>query len=414
MINSGMMGMPLHFGKMPTWLTHRMGNMGSAIIESIAQNYGKSEILTRLSDPNWFQAFGSVMGMHWNSSGVTASVLGSLKRKINPMAHELGIYILGGKGKSSWYAPDQIKAVSNLHGLKRNELVQSCKMTRRVDNNAVQDGYNLYQQYFILSDEGEWTAISQGMNTKNRRARRYHWHSPTVRSFVSNPHTGIVGKKEPAFLNLTDLKAKRLRDNMVELVKSGGKDIMEVNKKVSLPDRHDIRQSDVNLKRLGAVLQLAYNREIDNFEDLMMLRGVGPKTLKSIALASEVIHGDASRFEDPSRFAFAVGGKDGRPHPVDTKAYDETIDMLQDSVEKSKLGDKDKSKAIKRLHRAAKKVETQYSPSAFLDDLLDMEWKDAEKNGGMTFMGKTIKGVTKAITSIQNGLLYESKKAKNQ
>ena len=413
MINSGMMGMPLHFGKMPNWLTQRMGKMGSAIVESIALNYGKSEVLTRLSDPNWFQAFGSVMGMHWNSSGVTASVLGSLKRTINPMAHELGIYILGGKGKSSWYAPNQIKTVSNRHGLKGNELVQSCKMTRRVDNNAVQDGYNLYQQYFILSDEGEWTAISQGMNTSNRRARRYHWHSPTVRSFVSSPHTGIVGKKEPDFLNLADAKAKRLRENMTELVKDGGKDIMEINKKISLPDRHDIRSSDVNLKRLGAVLQLAYNREIDNFEDLMMLRGVGPKTLKSIALASEVIHGDASRFEDPSRFAFAVGGKDGRPHPVDTKAYDETIDMLQDSVEKSKLGDKDKSKALKRLHRAAKKVETRYTPSEFLDDLLDMEWNDAEKNGGMTFMGKTIKGVTKAITSIQNGVLYEKKKAKN-
>ena len=144
-----------------------------------------------------------------------------------------------------------------------------------------------------------------------------------------------------------------------------------------------------------------------------MLRGVGPKTLKSIALASEVIHGDASRFEDPSRFAFAVGGKDGRPHPVDTKAYDETIEMLQDSVEKSKLGDKDKSKALKRLHRATKKVESKYTPSEFLDDLLDMEWKDAEKNGGMTFMGKTIKGVTKAITSIQNGVLYGKKKVKN-
>jgi hypothetical protein len=151
---------------------------------------------------------------------------------------------------------------------------------------------------------------------------------------------------------------------------------------------------------------MAYNNGIDNFEDLMMLKGVGPKTLKSLALVSEVIHGDVSRFEDPSRFSFAVGGKDGRPHPVDTKAYDETIEMLQDSVEKSKLGYKDKSKAIKRLHRATKDVESRFTPVSFLEDLLDIEWKDAEKNGGMTFMGKTIKGVTKAITSMQNQFLY--------
>ena len=286
MINSGLMSMPLHFGKMPKWLSERMGKMGFGIVESVIQNYGKSEVLTRFSDPNWFQALGAVMGMQWNSSGVTATVLGSLKRKVNPAARDLGIYILGGKGRYGWNTPSQIQRVSNYHGLDGVNLMRSSELTRRVDNNAIMDGYSLYQNYFILSDDGDWTGITQGMNTSNRRARRYHWHSPTVRSFVSNPHTGIVGKKEPDFLNLADAKAKRLRENMVELVKDGRKDIMEVNKKVSLPDRHDIRSSDVNLKRLGAVLQLAYNREIDNFEDLMMLRGVGPKTLKSIALAS--------------------------------------------------------------------------------------------------------------------------------
>ena len=172
MINSGVMGMPLHFGKMHRWLTDRMGLMGSAIVESIVQNYGKSEVLTRLSNPNWFQAFGAVMGMLWNSSGVTDAELGSIKGKINPMSKDLGIHILGGKGKYSYYAPNQIKRVSDKHGLKGDELVHACQLTRRVDNNAVQDGYNLYQQYFVLTDEGEWTAITQGMNTSNRRARR--------------------------------------------------------------------------------------------------------------------------------------------------------------------------------------------------------------------------------------------------
>ena len=413
MINSGMIGMPLHFGKMPRWLTERMGKMGSAIIESVAQNYGKSEVLTRLSDPNWFQALGAVMGMQWNSSGVTASVLGSLKRKINPMASELGIYILGGKGRYGWSTPQQVKRVSDRHSLKGDELVRASQLTSRVDNNAVQDGYNLYQQYFILSDEGEWTGITQGMNKRSRRARRYHWHSPSVRSFVNDPHTAIVGERGAPILNLADSRADFARTNIVGLTKENPKEILDAYRSTSLPDHHDVRESDVNMKRLGAILQMAYNSEINNFEDLLMLKGVGPRTLKALALTSEVIHGDASRFEDPSRFSFAVGGKDGRPHPVDTESYDKTIEMLQDSVERSKLGYNDKSKALRRLHTATKEVESRYTPVAFLKDILDIEWDHAEKNGGMTFMGETVKGVTRALTSIQNAVLYGDKADKN-
>ena len=413
MINSGMMGMPLHYGKMPKWLTERMGKMGSAIVESIVQNYGKSEVLTRLSNPNWFQAFGAVMGMQWNSSGVTAAVLGSLKGKINPMSSDLGIHILGGKGKYSYYAPNQIKRVSEKHGLKGDELVHACQLTRRVDNNAVQDGYNLYQQYFILTDEGEWTGITQGMNTTTRRARRYHWHSPTVRSFVDDPHKGIVGVKGDPIINLADSRADFARTNIVGLTKEKPSEVLEAYKSISLPNHHEVQESDVNMKRLGAVLQMAYNRDIVNFEDLLMLKGVGPKTLKSLALVSEVVHGDSSRFEDPARFSFAVGGKDGRPHPVDTESYDETIEILKDSVEKSKLGYSDKSKALKRLHKATMKTESNLSPFSFLEDLIEMEWKDAEKNGGMTFMGKTIKGITRAVMSIQNQILYDEKDKKN-
>lgn len=413
MINSGTMGMPLHFGKMPKWLTERMGEMGSAIVESVVQNYGKSEVLTRLSDPNWFQAFGAVMGMQWNSSGVTATVLGSLKRKINPMAQELGIYILGGKGKYSYYAPNQINRVSNQHGLKGDELVKSCQLMRRVDNNAVQDGYNLYQQYFILTDEGEWTGITQGMNTTTRRARRYHWHSPSVRSFVDDPHTGIVGVKGGPIINLADSRADLARTNIVGLTKEKPTEVLEAYKSISLPNHHDVQESDVNMKRLGAVLKMAYNREINNFEDLLMLKGVGPRTLKSLALVSEVIHGDSSRFDDPARFSFAVGGKDGSPHPVDKKAYDETIEVLKDSVEKSKLGYNEKSKALKRLQRATEKTEANFTPFSFLEDLLDIEWKHAEENGGMTFMGETIKGATRALTSIHNAILHGSNQEKD-
>jgi hypothetical protein len=413
MINSGTMGLPLHFGKVPRWLTDRMGDMGSAVVESVVQNYGKSEVLTRMSDPNWFQALGAVMGMQWNSSGVTATVLGSLKPRINPRANDLGLYILGGKGKYGWSVPNQVKRLADKHSLDGDGLAKSSQLTRRVDNNAVQDGYNLYQQYFILSDEGEWTSITQGMNKHNRRARRYHWHSPTVRSFVDAPHTGIVGEKGAPVLNLTDKKADMLRTNIVGLTKEKPAEVLDTYRGITMPNRHDVREEDVNMTRLGSVLNMAYNRDINNFEDLVMMKGVGPRTLKSLAMVSEVVHGDASRFEDPARFSFAIGGKDGRPHPIDTKAMDETIDMLQNSVEKAKMGDKEKSRAIKRLHRACVVNEKGASPISFLEDLMDNEWNHAEKNGGKTFMGDVKKGVTKTLMNTQNALLYGNGKSKH-
>ena len=414
MINAGSMGLPLHFGKMPSWFTERMGLMGNAIVESVVDNYGKSEVLTRMSDPNWFQALGAVMGMQWNSSGVTAAVLGSLKPQINPKANDLGLYILGGKGKYGWSVPNQIRRISNKHNLNGDELAKSSQLTSRVDNNAVQDGYNLYQQYFIVTDDGEWTSITQGMNKKTRRARRYHWHSPTVKSFVDTPHTGIVGEKGQPVLNLTDSKADMLRTNMVGLTKEKPSEVIGHYKDIVMPNRHDVREQDVNMTRLGSVLNMAYNSDIENFEDLVMMKGVGPRTLKSLAMVSEVVHGDASRFEDPARFSFAIGGKDGRPHPVDTKAMDETINMLQTSVDKSKLGDKDKSRAIKRLHRACVENEKGASPISFLEDLIEYEWDHAEKNGGKTFMGDVKKGVTRTIMNTQNALLYDKSDSKSK
>ena len=406
MISSGTIGMPLHFGKVPRFLTERMGKMGDAIVESVVYNYGKSEVLTRMSDPNWFQALGAVMGMHWNSSGVTATVLGSLKQHINPKASDLGLYILGGKGKSAWNTPNQIHRVADRHGLPGTELAKSARLTNRIDNNAIQDGFNLYQQYFILSDEGEWTAISQGLNKQSRRARRYHWHSPTVRSFGDSPHTGIVGLESQRVLNLTDSTADMLRTHMVDLTKENPKIVAEAIREAELPNRHDVRKEDVNMGRLASVLDLAYNRDIEKFEDLVDLHGVGPRTLKALAMASEIIHGDATRFDDPARFAFAVGGKDGRPHPVDTESLDETIGMLQNALDRAKLGDKDKSNALRRLHTVAKAGENKGIPMDFLQDLIEHEWQNAENNGGKTFMGTVVKGLTRSIMNTQNKVLY--------
>ena len=406
MINAGTIGMPLHFGKVPGFLTERMGNMGDAIVESIVENYGKSEVLTRMSDPNWFQAFGAVMGMHWNSSGVTATVLGALQRRINPKARSLGLYILGGKGRRMGATSKNIVRVSDNHGLPGSELVRACDLTRRVDNNAVQDGYGLYQQYFILSDEGEWTSISQGMNRNTRRARRYHWHSPTVRSFVDKPHTGIAGIEKQNVLNLVDEDAGQLRNHMMELTNDRPSEVIDALRSLDLPNRHDVQKGDVNLSRLGSVLNLAYNRDIEKFDDLVMMHGVGPRTLKALAMASEVIHGDATRFEDPARFSFAVGGKDGRPHPIDGESFDETVSMLQDSVDRAKLGDKEKSSALKRLHSVTVDGEKSDSPVDFLSDLIDSEWNHAEKSKGLTFLGPVMKGLTRKLMDSQNGLLY--------
>ena len=410
MISSGAIGMPLHFGKVPNFLLERMGSMGEAIVESIVENYGTGEVLTRMSDPNWFQALGAVMGMHWNSSGVTATVLGSLKQRINPRANELGLYILGGKGKSSQYVAPQIQRIALANDLDGTALQRSARLTKRIDNNAVMDGFGVYQQYFLLSDKGEWTSISQGMNQSTRRARRYHWHSPNVRSFVQAPHTGIAGMEHQRVLNLVDENAESLRTHMVELTKEKPKHIVEAIRDSNLPDRHDVRKDDVNMARLASVLDLAYNRDIEKFEDLVELHGVGPKTLKALALASEVIHGDATRFDDPARFAFAVGGKDGRPHPIDTKSMDEAVSMLNESVSRAKLGDKDKSAALKRLHDTAVKGETKGIPIDFLKELIEHEWKDAENNGGVTFMGKVMKGLTRTLVDTQNSLLYGKKK----
>lgn len=408
MIASGAMAMPLHFGKVPNFLTQKMGDMGEVIAESIIENYGTEELLSRMSSPNWFQAFGATMGMHWNSSGVTAVVMGALQRRLNKRASDLGIYILGGKGKRGYAIPGHINRIAQRHDLDNIALAKQTRLCARIDNNAIQDGYNLYQQYFVLDRQGKWTAITQGMNKDTRRARRYHWHCDDVKSFVA-PHSGIVGVEQQQILNLVDKDAAQLQQNIVKLTSTKPTEVIEAYQEANLPDRHDVRKDDVNLARLGSVLDLAYNRDIEQFEDLVDLHSVGPKTLKALAMASEVIHGDATRFEDPARFSFAVGGKDGRPHPIDTKAMQETVNMLEDSVSKSKMGDKDKSSAIKRLHKVAVKGESKGTPIDFINELIDNEWNDAENNGGHTFMGEVIKGVTRSIMDTQNGLLYGKK-----
>jgi uncharacterized protein len=381
--------LPLHYGHVPPWLARRMSLLGGTILESIVLDYGKSEVLRRMSDPFWFQAFGCVLGMDWHSSGITTSVMGALKKAVNPKFNELGIYICGGKGKHSRQTPNELLALSERTGLNGTELVRSSKLSAKVDNTAIQDGFQLYLHSFIVSDEGEWAVVQQGMNDATGMARRYHWHSAQMKSFLEEPHTFIYGQNQGLILNLTNTEAAAAKSGMLEIVReSPGKMLPEI-RKIILPKHHEVRASDVDLKRLGSMLALAHESDLGDFESLLLLQGMGPRTIQSLALVSEVIHGTPSRFSDPARFSFAHGGKDGHPFPVPTKVYDETISVLKTSVEKAKLGDKDKQEAIKNLSIVSEMLEKGFEPKAEdFNKVIEKEKRESYKYGGRTVFGK--------------------------
>lgn len=442
--NSGHADLPLHPGTVPRWLADRMMVLGTLITESLVENFGPEEVLVRLSDPLWFQSFGAVMGMDWHSSGITTSVMYALKRGLNPRAKELGIYVCGGRGKYSRMTPDELLEIAGREGLNGDELVRNSKLVAKVDNNAVQDGFQLYQHNFILTRNGSWAVVQQGMNGAEKKARRYHWCSTNLRSFVEEPHTGVVGDNRGKILNLTDSKADKARSSILEMSREepermlneisqigkpasqiilmqGGESLPlaptssvatpssgghprnapelpqqqelfpelsiqteEKGRSIVLPSHHEVCKQDVDLKRLGGVLAIAYNNQAQDFESLLLTPGLGPRTLQSLALVSEVIYGTQSRFTDPARFSFAHGGKDGHPFPVPLKIYDESIRILCDSIEKSKLGYKDKSDCIRRLHTAALNVERNCAPEVDFDEAIRYEREHSKDWDGKT------------------------------
>jgi uncharacterized protein len=350
--------------------------------------YGRGAVLQRLSDPFWFQALGCVLGMDWHSSGITTSVMGALKRSVNERSKELGIYICGGKGKYSRETPAELMRIAEQTGMNGDLLVRSSKLSAKVDNTAIQDGFQLYLHSFILSSDGDWAVVQQGMNGANGTARRYHWHSPTLSSFVEEPHTFIYGPNQGSIINITDKHADTTRSGILQLTQENpGKLLAEVRKLV-MPSHHDVKAKDVDLRRLGSVLAVAYEKENLDMESLLLLEGLGPRTLQSLVLVSEVIHGTPSRFEDPARFSFAHGGKDGHPFPVPTKVYDEAIKTLETAVQRAKLGNTDKNEAIKNLSKAAKQLEKDFQPNNNFDQLIERERNDSWKYGGRTVFGK--------------------------
>jgi hypothetical protein len=388
MRRSGSADLPLHYGHVPVWLAERMAKLGLAVVENIVLDYGKDEVLKRLSDPFWFQSLGAVMGMDWHSSGITTSVMGALKRTVNLHSQELGIYICGGKGKYSKQTPDELISISNATGLDGNYLVKCSKLSAKVDNTAVQDGFQLYTHNFILSSSGKWAVVQQGMNDATSTARRYHWHSESLTTFVDDPHTFIYGQNTGSILNLADKRANDSRNAIMKIAAEHPDRMLPEISKLVMPAHHDVRAKDIDLKRLGAVLWLAHEQQPKDFEGLLQLQGLGPRTLQSLALVSEVIHGAPSRFTDPARFSFAHGGKDGHPFPVPIKVYDETIGVLQAAIQKAKLGEGEKNDAIKRLSEVARRAEADFVPNANFDEVIRQEREDSWKYGGRTVMGK--------------------------
>jgi len=395
--------LPLHYGQVPPWLYRRMGALGVAIVEAIVTDYGTEAILQRMSNPFWFQSLGCVLGMDWHSSGITTSVMGALKQTVNKRCKELGIYICGGKGKYSRETPAELMRIADMTGMNGDALVRCSKLSAKVDNNAIQDGYQLYLHSFILNNKGEWAVIQQGMNDTNGMARRYHWHSAGLKSFIEAPHTFIYGANEGSILNLTDKSADSTRKGILEVVKEGPVKLLPEINRLGMPGHHDIKSKDINLKRLGSILAVAYEKEGLDMESLLMLEGLGPRTLQSLTLVSEMIHGTPSRFEDPARFSFAHGGKDGHPFPVPTRVYDETIQTLEHAVQRAKLGSADKNEAIRNLAKAAQKLEKDFIPNNNFDQLIEKERHESWKYGGKTVYGDA-KPPAKSTGTIQMSL----------
>jgi hypothetical protein len=324
--------------------------------------------------------------MDWHSSGITTSVMGALKRGLHHRTDELGIYICGGRGRHSRNTPNELRAISDRHGFDSEALVRTSRLTARIDNNAIADGFQIYLHTFILTKEGEWAVVQQGLNESSGMARRYHWHSTSVRDFTAEPHSGIVGQHQGEIMNLVDRHAKPAQLALLEIVQQKPVATLQEAHRLLVPKRHEVHASDVDLRRLGAVLAVAYERQFHDFAELLLLEKLGPRTLQTLSLVAEVVHGAPTRFSDPARFSFALGGKDRHPFPVPLKTYDESLSILQSSLDAAKLGDPDKIGGFERLHRFVKAIEAQYRPTADFDAAIAHENEISAQLGGRSVL----------------------------
>jgi uncharacterized protein len=405
---TGSANLPLHTGRVPPWLAERMTRLGAVMSEAIVHHYGRDELLRRLAHPFWFQSFGAVMGMDWHSSGITTSVIGALKRGLAPLAGELGLHVCGGRGNHSRKTPQELLAIGDRVGLDGQALARSSRLVAKVDSAALQDGYDLYLHGFIVADDGKWVVVQQGMNGENRQARRYHWLSEGLSSFVEAPHSAIEGKGRGEIVNLTDRRAEASRRGQLDLLEQLGPDGIagELQKletraekplppavtdqlilpHLVMPAHHDVRPKDVMAQRLHGTLAAAADRGPQDFAELLLVPGVGARTVRALAMVSEVVHGAPYRFADPARFSLAHGGKDRHPFPVPIRVYDETIRVLKSAVQQARLGREDELGAIKRLDEQARRLE-RHADGPGVEVLIDEERRASAGYGGRSVFG---------------------------
>jgi hypothetical protein len=398
---TGSADLPLHGGRVPPWLAERMARLGSVISQAIVHHYGRDELLRRLAHPFWFQSFGAVMGMDWHSSGITTSVIGALKRGLTPLSGELGLHVCGGRGKQSRKTPAELTAVGLRTGLDGSELARASRLVAKVDSAAVQDGFDLYLHGFIVADDGKWVVVQQGMSDARRQARRYHWLSEGLTSFVDAPHAAIEGRGQGEIVNLTDRRAEASRAAQLDLLATIGPDgVVRELKALApvsegtqptlphlvLPDHHDVRPDDVVLRRLHGALAAAAEQGPRDFPELLLTAGVGARTVEALAFVAEVVHGAPSRFSDPARFSLALGGKDRHPFPVPIKVYDQTLSVLKQAVAHARLGREEELGALQRLDRQARLLE-RHATGPSLGEHIAAERAASHGYGGRSVFG---------------------------
>lgn len=351
-MRTGIVHLPLHYGKAPHWLFNRMKRLSREIIFSIVDNYGTEELLQRISDPYWFQSFGCVLGFDWHSSGITTTVCGALKEGIKGIEKEIGFFIAGGKGKAARRTPMEIEEICNKISIDGNPLIYASKISAKVDSAALQDGYQIYHHIFLFTSNGSWAVIQQGMNEQTGYARRYHWFSKGLKSFVCEPHLAVCCDMLNEGLNLVAEESEKTREAITELSHMQPDFLVSQVRKVNeiyFSKNHSIPMENIKLERFEKNFIHIYENYPDNFEKILGIEGVGPKTLRSLSLISELIFGTKPSYKDPTKFSFTHGGKDGHPFPVDKKLYDQNIEILKEAVERAKIGDREKIDCIRRM-----------------------------------------------------------------
>lgn len=356
-MRTGIANLPLHGGKCPPWLFRRMVEMARVLTEIMIASSGTEKVMAKFADPFWFQAFGCVLGFDWHSSGLTTTVCGALKEALRDRAGQFGLFVAGGKGKTSRQTPQEIQFFADRHPLARDpgELIYASKMSAKVDNSAVQDGYQIYHHIFIFNSQGQWAVIQQGMNASNGWARRYHWLSTTLDDFVCEPHQAVCCDYRGEALNLVAQESIQARSLIAELScekpEKTVHDLSLLQEKdiLRLPSRHQVALADVNPKNIGRVLLKSYERQPEDFQALLATEGVGPKALRALSLLSELAYGISPSYRDPVCFSFAHGGKDGHPYPVDRPLYDQSIAFLRKALEESHINKREKIEAFRRL-----------------------------------------------------------------